>query len=115
MLSIAAGITLAALGRALAIGAAPPAPASDVTPVSDGVAESAGAAPPAASRAPGSGRGGRPVLFRAMPNTPALVGRGRLRHAAGAHAGADDLAWAEGILGGGRHRGDGSTRACSTP
>ena len=42
---------------------------------------------------------GRPVaVVRAMPNTPALVGAGVAAIAAGAHAGDDDLAWAESIL-----------------
>jgi pyrroline-5-carboxylate reductase len=41
---------------------------------------------------------GTPVV-RAMPNTPALVGVGASAIAAGTHAGADDLAWAEGLLG----------------
>jgi len=41
---------------------------------------------------------GVPVV-RAMPNTPALVGAGAAAIAAGAAAGEDDLAWAEGILG----------------
>jgi pyrroline-5-carboxylate reductase len=38
-------------------------------------------------------------VVRAMPNTPALVGAGAAAIAAGAHAGDDDLSWAEGILG----------------
>lgn len=38
------------------------------------------------------------VVVRAMPNTPALVGAGAAAIAPGAHAGDDDLAWAEGIL-----------------
>ena len=42
--------------------------------------------------------GDTPVV-RAMPNTPALVGAGASAIAAGTHAGEDDLAWAEGILG----------------
>lgn len=37
-------------------------------------------------------------VVRAMPNTPALVGAGAAAIAAGTHAGADDLAWAESIL-----------------
>jgi pyrroline-5-carboxylate reductase len=40
---------------------------------------------------------GTPVV-RAMPNTPALVGEGAAAVAPGAHAGDDDLAWAESIL-----------------
>lgn len=39
------------------------------------------------------------AVVRAMPNTPALVGQGAAAIAAGATAGADDLAWAEAILG----------------
>ncbi|MBE2315874.1 pyrroline-5-carboxylate reductase [Solirubrobacter sp. CPCC 204708] len=38
-------------------------------------------------------------VIRAMPNTPALVGAGVTAIAPGAHAGEDDLAWAEAILG----------------
>lgn len=38
-------------------------------------------------------------VVRAMPNTPALVGVGASAVAAGAHADADDLAWAEAVLG----------------
>jgi pyrroline-5-carboxylate reductase len=60
VLSIAAGVTLAALEADL----------SDGTPV-----------------------------VRAMPNTPALVGLGASAIAAGRHAGDDDLAWAERLLG----------------
>lgn len=41
---------------------------------------------------------GTPVV-RAMPNTPALVGAGVAAIAAGTHAGDDDLAWAESVLG----------------
>jgi pyrroline-5-carboxylate reductase len=41
---------------------------------------------------------GTPVV-RAMPNTPALVGAGAAAIAPGSHAGADDLAWAEAVLG----------------
>src|SRR5581483_3951768 len=37
-------------------------------------------------------------VVRAMPNTPALVGAGAAAIAAGAHAGDDDLSWAESIL-----------------
>lgn len=59
VLSIAAGVTLARLERALGNGAA---------------------------------------VVRAMPNTPALVGKGAAAIALGAHAGADDRAWAESIL-----------------
>jgi pyrroline-5-carboxylate reductase len=39
------------------------------------------------------------VVVRAMPNTPALVGRGMSAIAAGTQAGDDDLLWAESILG----------------
>jgi pyrroline-5-carboxylate reductase len=42
---------------------------------------------------------GERAVVRAMPNTPALVGAGAAAIAPGAHAGEDDLAWAEGILG----------------
>ena len=38
-------------------------------------------------------------VVRAMPNTPALVGSGAAAIAAGSHAGEDDLAWAESVLG----------------
>jgi pyrroline-5-carboxylate reductase len=38
-------------------------------------------------------------VIRAMPNTPALVGAGASAISAGAAAGEEDLAWAEGILG----------------
>ncbi len=41
---------------------------------------------------------GTPVV-RAMPNTPALVGAGAAAIAGGTHAGADDLDWAESVLG----------------
>jgi pyrroline-5-carboxylate reductase len=39
------------------------------------------------------------AVVRAMPNTPALVRQGAAAIAAGRHAGDDDLAWAESILG----------------
>ena len=39
------------------------------------------------------------AVVRAMPNTPALVGEGAAAIAAGTHAGDDDLAWAESVLG----------------
>ena len=39
------------------------------------------------------------AVIRAMPNTPALVGQGAAAVAAGTHAGDDDLAWAESVLG----------------
>ncbi len=43
---------------------------------------------------------GEPVaVVRSMPNTPVLVGRGVSAIAGGAHVTADDLAWAESILG----------------
>jgi pyrroline-5-carboxylate reductase len=42
--------------------------------------------------------GGEIPVVRAMPNTPALVGAGAAAIAPGAHAGDDDLAWAESIL-----------------
>lgn len=38
------------------------------------------------------------AVVRAMPNTPALVGKGAAAIAGGATAGDDDLAWAESIL-----------------
>jgi pyrroline-5-carboxylate reductase len=41
---------------------------------------------------------GEVAVVRAMPNTPALVGAGASALAAGTHAGADDLDWAEGVL-----------------
>ena len=59
VLSIAAGVTIARLERAL----------NNDTPV-----------------------------IRAMPNTPALVGAGAAAIAAGSHASADDLSWADSIL-----------------
>jgi pyrroline-5-carboxylate reductase len=39
------------------------------------------------------------AVVRAMPNTPALVGKGAAAISGGPTATADDLAWAEGILG----------------
>jgi pyrroline-5-carboxylate reductase len=39
------------------------------------------------------------AVVRAMPNTPALVGQGAAAISPGAGAGADDLAWAESVLG----------------
>jgi pyrroline-5-carboxylate reductase len=42
---------------------------------------------------------GEVPVVRAMPNTPSLVGAGVAAVAAGAHAGDDDLAWAEEVLG----------------
>lgn len=39
------------------------------------------------------------AVVRAMPNTPALVGAGAAAVAPGTHAGEDDLAWAEAVLG----------------
>jgi pyrroline-5-carboxylate reductase len=48
----------------------------------------------------GAALGGGPVaVVRAMPNTPALIGAGAAAIAPGAHADADDLAWAATILG----------------
>jgi pyrroline-5-carboxylate reductase len=38
------------------------------------------------------------AVVRAMPNTPALVGRGATAIAGGSHVTADDLDWAEGVL-----------------
>lgn len=45
-----------------------------------------------------SGFGDSARLVRAMPNTPALVGRGAAAIAASDNAAAEDIAWAEGIL-----------------
>ena len=43
---------------------------------------------------------GKPIpVVRAMPNTPALVGSGAAAISPGTHAGEDELAWAEAILG----------------
>jgi pyrroline-5-carboxylate reductase len=42
--------------------------------------------------------GGEPVVVRAMPNTPALVGAGVTAMAGGSFATAQDLAWAEHVL-----------------
>jgi pyrroline-5-carboxylate reductase len=42
--------------------------------------------------------GGQPMVVRAMPNTPALVGAGATAIAGGSHATSADLAWAEDIL-----------------
>ena len=42
---------------------------------------------------------GKPAVVRAMPNTAALIGAGAAAIAGGAHAGADDLDWAEAVLG----------------
>jgi len=42
--------------------------------------------------------GGEPVVIRAMPNTPALVGAGVTAIAGGSFATSQDLAWAEHIL-----------------
>ena len=39
------------------------------------------------------------AVVRAMPNTPALVGMGMSAVAAGSGAGAEDMAWASGLLG----------------
>ena len=69
ILSIAAGITLAALQAALSGAGAPGRTA------------------------------GAPALLRAMPNTPALVGAGAAGLAAADGASSDDVAWAEGVLG----------------
>jgi pyrroline-5-carboxylate reductase len=42
--------------------------------------------------------GGNPVVVRAMPNTPALVGAGVTAISGGSHATAADLAWAEDVM-----------------
>jgi pyrroline-5-carboxylate reductase len=42
--------------------------------------------------------GGQPVVVRAMPNTPALVGAGITVLSGGSHATSADLAWAEGVM-----------------
>jgi pyrroline-5-carboxylate reductase len=42
--------------------------------------------------------GGQPVVVRAMPNTPALVGAGITALSGGSHATSADLAWAEGVM-----------------
>jgi pyrroline-5-carboxylate reductase len=46
-----------------------------------------------------SALGGEIPVVRAMPNTPALVGRGAAAIAPGRHAGAADLEWAADLLG----------------
>jgi pyrroline-5-carboxylate reductase len=69
VLSIAAGVPLAAIERWVAVAMRPIEPARPV------------------------------AVLRAMPNTPALVGAGASAVSAGAAAGPDDLAWASGILG----------------
>ena len=43
--------------------------------------------------------GSQVAVVRAMPNTPALVGQGAAAISAGATASADDMAWAQSILG----------------
>jgi pyrroline-5-carboxylate reductase len=43
--------------------------------------------------------GGEVAVVRAMPNTPALVGLGAAAISPGAHAGEQDLDWAEDVLG----------------
>ncbi|HVA06368.1 MAG TPA: pyrroline-5-carboxylate reductase [Acidimicrobiales bacterium] len=42
--------------------------------------------------------GGEPVVIRAMPNTPALVGAGVTAISGGSHATSADLAWAEDVM-----------------
>jgi pyrroline-5-carboxylate reductase len=73
ILSIAAGVTLAALRTALASAAGEGAGTPD--------------------------RAAAPALLRAMPNTPALVGAGAAGLAAAEGASSDDVAWAESVLG----------------
>ena len=46
-----------------------------------------------------SAAGAAVPVVRAMPNTPALVGAGAAAICGGRHAGEDDLAWAESVLG----------------
>jgi pyrroline-5-carboxylate reductase len=45
-----------------------------------------------------SALGGQPVVVRAMPNTPALVGAGVTAISGGSHATSSDLAWAEDVM-----------------
>jgi pyrroline-5-carboxylate reductase len=75
VLSIAAGVTIAALTSALTA---------------------------AAARQGAGGEGGvgvvAPVVLRAMPNTPALVGAGAAALAGGPGASGDDLSWGEAVL-----------------
>jgi pyrroline-5-carboxylate reductase len=42
--------------------------------------------------------GGQPMVVRAMPNTPALVGAGITALSGGSHATSADLAWAEDVM-----------------
>jgi pyrroline-5-carboxylate reductase len=51
------------------------------------------------SAADAAGADSAVAVIRSMPNTPALVGKGAAAISAGPHADADDLAWAETVLG----------------
>jgi pyrroline-5-carboxylate reductase len=107
VLSVAAGITIDALTSWVG---APPAPAAggSVLAVSDGggsvlpAGGGGGSVLPAGggggSVLPAGGDAGGPVVLRAMPNTPALVGAGAAGLAGGPAATEDDLAWAETVL-----------------
>jgi pyrroline-5-carboxylate reductase len=84
VLSIAAGVPLARLERWVAA----PGTGSGATPGGR-----------SGSSAPAGGGADAPIaVLRAMPNTAALVGAGAAAVAAGTAAGADDVAWASGIL-----------------
>jgi pyrroline-5-carboxylate reductase len=84
LLSVAAGVTISALTAALSAAAARrTASAARVTD------------PPGGEDAVGAVA---PVVLRAMPNTPALVGAGAAALAGGPEANDDDLDWAESVL-----------------
>ena len=93
----ASGAPLAAAGTVLAVkpGAVAEAAGAAVAAGTDRLLSIAAGVPIAAVEAVAPGV---PVV-RAMPNTPALVGAGAAAIAAGSHAGEDDLAWAEAVLG----------------